>query len=162
MALFFLLVGVTALGGAFISQYGFDLKPCVLCIYQRYPFGIVIALAALLYGFRDKKVRDGIITLAIITLLVGGGIAVFHVGVEQKWWEGTTHCGSDLNSDSIEALRAKIMGAATVRCDEPQFVFLGLSMAGYNVLYSFGAALFASYYLCTLRDKSHGKKKRKA
>ena len=37
-----ILVGVGSLGAAYTAQFGFDLEPCVLCLYQRVPFAIAI------------------------------------------------------------------------------------------------------------------------
>jgi disulfide bond formation protein DsbB len=37
---------------------------------------------------------------------------------------------------NLDALRAEIMAAPVTRCDEATWFFLGLSMAGWNILYS--------------------------
>lgn len=160
LALFFFSVAAVALGAALVSQYGFNLAPCVLCIYQRYPYVILMAVAALLFFLRHSKHRDALVYLAVLLLIIGAGIAFFHVGVEQKWWQGTRECGSGMQADSIEALRQKILNAVIVRCDEPAFVLLGISMAGWNVLYSLGAAAAGIYYLRSLQyaKKSNAKK----
>ena len=74
-----------------------------------------------------------------LTLLTGAAIAAFHVGVEQHWWQGTAECGAvDGAADSLEALRAQILTAPTVRCDEVPWSLFGISMAGYNFLVSLG------------------------
>jgi disulfide bond formation protein DsbB len=127
--------GVIALGTAFAAQYWGGLQPCVLCIYQRWPYGIaiVLGLAALAAGGRA---RGWLLALAGLTFLAGGGIAVFHVGVEQGWWEGTTECGATFTAGSIEALRAQIMAAPVVRCGDVAWSFAGISMAGFNVIVS--------------------------
>jgi disulfide bond formation protein DsbB len=127
--------GVIALGTAFTAQYWGGLQPCVLCVYQRWPYGIAIALglAALATGGRT---RGWLLALAGLTFLAGGGIAVFHVGVEQGWWEGTAQCGATGKADSIEALRAQIMAAPLVRCTDIAWSFAGISMAGFNVIAS--------------------------
>ena len=62
------------------------------------------------------------------------------MGVEQGWWEGTSGCGSISTTDDLAALRAQIMNAPIVRCDEVAWSLFGISMAGYNVLYSLAAA----------------------
>jgi disulfide bond formation protein DsbB len=127
--------GVIALGTAFTAQYWGGLQPCVLCVYQRWPYGIAIALglAALVV---QGRARGWLLTLAGLTFLAGGGIAIFHVGVEQGWWEGTTQCGSSFKADSLEALRAQIMAAPLVRCTDIAWSFAGISMAGFNVIAS--------------------------
>lgn len=127
--------GVIALGTAFIAQYWGGLQPCVLCVYQRWPYGIaiVLGLAALATG---GAARGWLLALAGLTFAVGGAIAGFHVGVEQGWWEGTSQCGATGKADSIEALRAQIMAAPLVRCTDIAWSFAGISMAGFNLIAS--------------------------
>jgi len=135
LPLFVLAASVIALGTALLAQYWGGLHPCVLCLYQRWPYGIAIALAliALMLG---GSARGWIVGLAGLAFLVGGGIAVFHVGVEQGWWQGTAQCGSSGTADSIEALRAQILAAPVVRCTDIAWSFAGISMAGFNVIAS--------------------------
>ena len=129
-----------ALAGAFAAQYGFDLEPCVLCIYQRWPHAVVIALAALALAAPDGPARIGLLGLAGLALLLGAGVAGYHVGVEQHWWRGSQACTASIGgAASLEELMAQIMAAPIVRCDEIAWSFLGVSMAGYNFLLSMGA-----------------------
>jgi disulfide bond formation protein DsbB len=81
--------------------------------------------------------------LAGLIFLIGGGIAVFHVGVEQHWWQGTAECGGASIARTLEELRAQLIGRPVVRCDQAQFHFLGLSMAGWNALISAAYAAFS-------------------
>jgi disulfide bond formation protein DsbB len=78
-----------------------------------------------------------------VALLIGGGIAAFHVGVEQHWWTGTPGCGVPATSNSIEEMRAQIMAAPVVRCDQVAWSLFGISMAGYNILISLVLAAVA-------------------
>lgn len=134
-------LAVFTLGMAFLAQYGFGLAPCELCLWQRWPYAaaIVFALGALVL----PKLRPALLALAGLSILVSGGIAVFHVGVEEKWWQGLASCGGAPTPNSIEALRAQLMAAPIVRCDEAAFRFLGISMAGWNVLWSLALGSFA-------------------
>jgi disulfide bond formation protein DsbB len=79
-----------------------------------------------------------------VAALAGTGIAVFHVGVEQHWWQGTAECGSTLGAaSSIEDMRRMLLAQPVVRCDEVAWSLFGISMAGYNALISLGLAAFA-------------------
>ena len=71
-------------------------------------------------------------------LLVGAGIAGFHVGVEQHWWAGTDGCGVDplATGVSVDALREQLLGEPVVPCDVVTWSFFGISMAGYNFMIS--------------------------
>ncbi len=145
---FALLLGASAaiLAAAFASQYIAGLEPCVLCLYQRVPYGAVIALSGLGLGLSGlAPPPKGVIAvlggLCAVAFLINAGIATFHVGVEQQWWQGTEGCvGAGGAARTIEELRAQILAAPVVRCDEVPWSLFGISMAGYNVLASLGLA----------------------
>jgi disulfide bond formation protein DsbB len=130
-----LAASVVALATAFAAQYWGGLQPCVLCLYQRWPYAAAIVLALVALRFADRA-RGWVVGLAGVAFAVGAGIAAFHVGVEQGWWHGTTACGASGRADSIEALRAQLMAAPVVRCTDVAWSFAGISMAGFNVIAS--------------------------
>ena len=140
--LLLLLASIAVLGTALASQYLGGLQPCVLCVYQRLPYVAVILIAGAAL-FLPPGPRAVALGLAGLALLTGTGIAIFHVGVEQHWWQGTAECGSAAAADSVEALRAQVLSAPTVRCDEIPWSLFGISMAGYNALVSLGLAIAA-------------------
>lgn len=144
-ALFLIAVGILSLGTAFGSQYIGGLDPCVLCIYQRYPYGVVIGLGLLaLLAWRQPKVVVALTVLAAVALFVDAGIAAFHVGVEQHWWEGTTECSSLIDPNlSLEELKKILQEQPVVPCDIPAWTMFGISMAGYNFLYALAAGLIS-------------------
>ena len=143
---FALLLGASAaiLAAAFASQTIAGLKPCVLCLYQRVPYGAVIALSGLGLGLSGlapppKGVIVSLAGLCAVAFLVNAGIATFHVGVEQHWWQGSEACGAvGTMARTIEELRAQILAAPVVRCDAVPWSLFAISMAGYNVLASLG------------------------
>ena len=124
-----------ALLSVFVAQYGFDLQPCVLCLWQRWPHAAAVVLGLAAWGFRRRPAASvGLLCLAVAAELATGGIGVFHVGVEQGWWQGTAGCGSTIGADSVASLKAQIMKQPIVRCDEVAFALLGVSIAGWNAL----------------------------
>ncbi len=132
----------TALG----SQYLGGLAPCKLCIWQRIPHGIaiVIGLGALLW-FRGPRERILLTWLACLTFAVGAGIALYHTGVEQHWIAGPSSCtglGSLSQATTIEDLRAQLLAAPIVRCDEIPWSLFGVSIAAWNALASLGLMVF--------------------
>tara|TARA_Y100000766_G_C18378467_1_gene352325 strand:- start:129 stop:440 length:312 start_codon:yes stop_codon:yes gene_type:complete len=91
-----------------------------------------------------------------IAILSGAGIAGFHVGVEQHWWEGLASCGGAggiLNS--VEALRQQIMSAPVFRCAEVAWSLFGISMSGYNFLISLALGVGGLCVLWRHREMSH-------
>ena len=142
VALLIALASFVVVGSAISSEVFGGLAPCVLCLYQRIPYGITIVLG-LIAAFSPRLFLPAMV-LAAITFLVGGGIAVYHVGVEQSWWTGTEECvGSTDKAASIDELRAQIMATPVIRCNDIQWSLFGISMAGYNVLASLVLAGYA-------------------
>lgn len=125
-------------GGALVSQYGFGLHPCEMCYWQRWPHqaAMVIAVLALLLRRNDRAMR-ALTLLAAVAIAISGAIGVFHAGVEYGLWEGLTTC-STTSSGPISL--DDIMAAPITRCDVPQWTFAGISLAGFNAIFSFGAA----------------------
>ena len=136
---FVLAASIVALAAAYIAQYGFGLRPCVLCLAQRVPFAIA-GLLALLALLRPLSWQRLLMAVAGLAFLVNSGIAVYHVGVEQKWWQSS--CGaSDGPKVSMGDLSALMSKPAEVACDEPAWQWHGLTMAGMNIVFSGGLAL---------------------
>ena len=133
-----LFLAVTALGSALTSQYAFGLNPCPLCLYQRWPYAIIIGLSliAVLMGLKNKgKAVSGLVFLCGLALLAGGVIASYHVGVEQHWWKSFLE-GCTINFDNTQDLLKQIEGTKAARCDEIPWSMFGISMAGYNAIIS--------------------------
>ncbi|QJE71835.1 disulfide bond formation protein B [Aerophototrophica crusticola] len=136
---------VAALASALIAEHVFGLAPCQLCWWQRYAFAAAIGvlLPGLLFD-RKPAARGVVLGLGAAAYLAGACIALFHAGVEQHWWQGFTACTASGNAaGSLDDLRAAILAAPVVRCDEIAWSLFGLSMAGWNVLYSGGLAVLA-------------------
>lgn len=145
-ALFLVAVGVLSLGAAFGSQHIGGLQPCILCLYQRYPYGVVIALGVLmLLAHRNARIAALLALLAAVALFVDAGIAAFHVGVEQHWWEGTKACSNLIDPTlSPEELIKALEQQPVVPCDKVAWSLFGISMAGYNFLYAIAAGIVAA------------------
>jgi disulfide bond formation protein DsbB len=128
-------LAVVAAANAFEHLAG--LRPCALCLYQRWPWWIAAALGLIAFLLRDRP-RVVILFLLAggLAVLTGAGIAVFHVGVEQHWWAGLASCGGGDLPDTVAALRQRLLNAPIVRCDEVAWSLFGISMAGYNALLS--------------------------
>jgi disulfide bond formation protein DsbB len=146
-----LLLPAALLAGAFGSQYFGGLYPCEMCWWQRYPHMAAVALAAFAFTAPADAPRARALTLlAAAAIAVSGVIGVYHAGVELKIFEGFTTCtATAARGMSNEELLRQIVAAPLVRCDEVQWSFLGISMAGWNAILSLGGA--AAIGLLTLR-----------
>lgn len=136
-------VPAALLAGAYGSEIWGGLHPCEMCWWQRYAHfaGLGFALLALLLVKAPDRGRS-FVWLAALAILTSGGIGAYHAGVEADIFEGFTQCTSAAGAgqSSDEMLKA-IMAAPFVRCDDIQFSFLGISMAGWNAILSILAAL---------------------
>ena len=130
-------VPAALLGGAYVGQYGFDLYPCEMCLWQRWPHFAALALAIVALFAPPRRILIG---LAATAIAVSGVIGGFHAGVEYGWWEGLTGCTSLPSAEGGSALDS-VMNAPMVRCDRAPWDLFGVSLAGWNFLISSVAAL---------------------
>jgi len=136
-----LLLPLALLGGALGSQYLGGLHPCEMCYWQRWPHAGAIILAALAFTAPASSSRSRMLTLlAAFAIGISGMIGVYHAGVEAKVFEGFTQCTALGKGLTTADLLRQISSAPLVRCDEVQFRFLGISMAGWNAILSLGGA----------------------
>lgn len=142
------IVAAATLAGAWFFQLVLGIQPCPLCLEQRYAYYLAVPLAALVaIGAARGAPRPlllaglGILALAVLGNAVLGG---YHAGVEWHFFQGPTDCTGPVgNLGSAGNLLERLDTVKVVRCDEVQWRFLGLSLAGYNVLISLLMAAIA-------------------
>jgi disulfide bond formation protein DsbB len=140
-----LAASVAVLGAALLSQYWGGLAPCELCLLERWPWWIAIALAAASWLTGGRLALPIPAILLALVFVAGAGIAFYHVGVEQHWFAGPTACtASGVDATSIDALRAQLLGKQPVMCDQVQWSLFGVSLAGWNFLASLAMAVFCA------------------
>ncbi|MBO1074750.1 disulfide bond formation protein B [Roseomonas marmotae] len=113
------------------------LNPCLLCLWQRWPYWVAAALALLAYLLP----RRPMLVLAGLAVLASGAVAVVHGGVEAKWWPSPLPgCAapSAVAGQSIEEMMAGLAARPAKPCDEPAYLIPGLpvSMAWMNLAYA--------------------------
>ena len=134
--------------GAFAFQHIGGMAPCKLCIWQRYPHVVAILVGCVALALP----RAPLILAGCLAAATTGAIGVYHVGVEQGWWEGPSACSAGpVAGMSADDLLDQIMAAPLVRCDEIPWEMFGISMAGWNALVSF--ALAGVWLLALRRDE---------
>ncbi|MEX0753307.1 MAG: disulfide bond formation protein B [Xanthobacteraceae bacterium] len=150
------LGGMATILGAWFFQYVLGYPPCPLCLQQRIPYYVAIPLAvAVAVGALARWPRQllalGLAAIAV-TMLGSAGLAAYHAGVEWKWWPGPQSCGAALGDFGPGTnLLERVQSVRIVRCDEAAWRFLGLSLAGWNVLISLALAAIAAAGALTLR-----------
>ncbi len=149
----FVIAAAAALtvGGALVFQHGFGYVPCMLCLWQRWPYyvGAPLALAAGLLGLAGATGAMRLLLAATALLFLGGAaLGGYHAGVEWGFWPGPASCaGANAAPTSASDLLRQMSGARLVPCDRAAWRLLGLSLAGYNALIAAGLAALALYAL---------------
>jgi disulfide bond formation protein DsbB len=144
------VVGLLTMAGFFYFQYVLGYPPCPLCLEQRYAFYMSVPLAAMILlrlsiGFSRKVITLALLAIAV-AMLWNAGLGAYHSGVEWHWWQGPTDCsGAIPNFSAGGSLLDQINKTRVIRCDEAAWRFLGLSLAGYNVLVSLFLACVAAW-----------------
>jgi disulfide bond formation protein DsbB len=144
------LIAAATLAGAWFFQLVLDIRPCPLCLEQRYAYYMAVPLAALV-AFAASRGAPRAVLLAGLVILVLAALAnawlgAYHAGVEWKFWQGPTDCTGPVgNLGSAGTLLERLDTVKVIRCDEVQWRFFGLSLAGYNVLISLLMAGIAAW-----------------
>jgi disulfide bond formation protein DsbB len=143
-------IAAATLMGAWFFQLVLDIRPCPLCLEQRYAYYLAVPLGALLAWAAARNAPRGVLVagLALLALaaLANAFLGGYHAGVEWGFWPGPTECsGPVLDLGKAGSLFDNLDKVKVIRCDQVQWRFLGLSLAGYNVLISLAMAALAMW-----------------
>jgi disulfide bond formation protein DsbB len=140
-----------AILGAWFFQYVLGLAPCELCLEERLPYHIVIPLSLLLAIAAVVQAPRALLKVGfaaiLIAMLCSAALGAYHAGVEWHWWPGPAECTGSLSDFKAGTLLNQLRAVRVVSCDEAAWRFLGLSLAGYNVLISLALAAVAAFGL---------------
>ena len=155
-ALAIFVISAATILGAWFFEYVLKYPPCELCLQERLPYHVIIPFSLLLTiaavaQAPQKILSVGFVAVAIIALC-GAALGVYHAGVEWHFWAGPTACTGSLNNlNSGGSILNQLQSINVVRCDEAAWRFLGISLAGYNVLISLAMAVVAFYGMMASR-----------
>jgi len=139
------LASAAALGGALASERWLGLVPCALCLWERWPYRLAIALGLIALA-APRRVARWTLAAAAAAALAGAGLAATHVGVEQGWWPSPLpECAApSLGGGSVAERLARMPATPSKPCDEPTFLVPGLpvSMAAMNLILALALAGF--------------------
>ncbi|HEY5107268.1 MAG TPA: disulfide bond formation protein B [Caulobacteraceae bacterium] len=152
-----LLASAAMLGAAHAFETFGHLSPCTLCLRQREVYWVAMAVAAIgaALGFsawRARSTRWFCVLLGLI-FLYGAGLAAYHAGAEWGWWKGPAACsGGAVHVTAADLARVLDARASVPACDKAPWVFLGLSMAGWNALISLSLAIVSGWAAARTRS----------
>jgi disulfide bond formation protein DsbB len=144
------IVAAMTILGAWFFQFALGFKPCPLCLEQRYPYYFAVPLALMVLAGdsigASRKVLLGALVVIAAGMLWNAGLGTYHAGVEWKWWAGPQDCSGSIDKFGAAGDMLKtLQSVRVVRCDEAAWRFLGISLAGYNVLVSLALAAVAAW-----------------
>jgi disulfide bond formation protein DsbB len=156
-----LLATLATIAGALVFEHVLGLRPCPLCLVQRYPYyaAMPVALATMLVARPAGSAiaaRAGLALLALI-FLTSAGLGAHHAGVEWGWWAGPDDCAGAPApvAGSVGDFLNQLQSTRVVSCTEAAWRFLGLSLAGWNLLISLALAGLA---LAALSSRGRGRR----
>jgi disulfide bond formation protein DsbB len=137
------LLAVFAAAFMLAAAHGFETfghyPPCELCLKQREIYWLIFWSGIGLFAV--TRITPPLLQMACGVLAVlffaECALAVYHAGVEWKWWPGPSTCtGGGVHAVTAADMTALLSGKPQriVQCDVAAWRFLGLSMAGWNAL----------------------------
>jgi disulfide bond formation protein DsbB len=149
-ALAIAVIAAATLAGAWFFQLVLDIRPCPLCLEQRYAYYLAVPLGALIAVAAARDAPRAVLYAGLAVLaaaaLGNAWLGAYHAGIEWGFWQGPTDCTGPVgNLGSAGNLLERLDTVKVIRCDEVQWRFLGLSLAGYNFLISLLMAAIAAW-----------------
>jgi disulfide bond formation protein DsbB len=105
-----------------------------LCLFQRLPYGGVLFLGVMgLMPVVPPEARRQIVFACAALFALDAGIAVYHAGIEYKWWTGPTAC-TGREEFTLESIAAALNRPGRISCEDAAIRVFGISMAGGNAI----------------------------
>lgn len=168
--IFIFAVSFFAVVSSYVMEIQFGMSPCKLCYYQRWTYIVLTAICA--FGYFSSKYSKIAMVMVFLALAFGTGTAFTHMAIEQGWIQLDLSCTSNFTGkiESIEDFKSMISDKEIVPCDMPRYNFFGITLAGWNFIYSSVILMFASIVIFSFLPRvrfeekfghDHGKNKKK-
>lgn len=148
---------ISMLGAAHAFEEFGKLYPCILCLHQREVFWAALSVSVIAiiarHFTKSPSLERAFNAILAVVFLASAFVAGFHVGVEQHWWKGIAGCaGGGIIDPSVSIIEALSKPQSAPSCDDISWQFIGLSMAGWNMIISLGLAVFS--IRCAIKGES--------
>lgn len=144
------LAAAAALGVAFAAEWWGGLVPCALCLVERWPYRVAIAVA-LLGLVLPRRLARAALALVLLVGLASVAAAATHVGVEHGWWPSPLpECAAPQFVQGSIAERLRSMPARPAKpCDDPIYPIeaLPVSFAELNLLFAVAFCVVVASFL---------------
>ena len=133
--IYIFVINLFVVSSALFIEYILKVKPCALCIYQRYPYYLILLFSALFFFKNNWK--NQLIILIIITSIVSFFLATYHVGIEYGLINELSSCKTEVGKNiSKDILLKELQSKLAPSCKEADFKLFGLSLASINMIMS--------------------------
>jgi disulfide bond formation protein DsbB len=152
------LAAGAALGTAFAFEWWGGLVPCALCLVERWPWRVAIALGLLGLVMPPPLARGALVGM-LLAGLASVGLGATHVGVEQGWWPSPLpECAAPEFARGSIASRLRSMPDRPAKpCDDPVYPIAALPLsfarAGLMCAVLFSAGITAALALSGARPE---------
>jgi disulfide bond formation protein DsbB len=148
------MVSLATLMGAWFFELVINLKPCKLCLQQRWPYYAVLGICAVWVSFvRLKPFSYLALMTLVIVFAISAALGIYHAGVEWRWWAGPSDCGMTgaATVTQVSDFLSQLNTVRVVSCEDAAWRFLGLSLAGWNAIISMGMVCYSILVLWVQR-----------
>jgi len=140
--IYIFVINLFVVSSALFIEYILEVKPCALCIYQRYPYYLILLLSVLF--FLKNNWKYSLIILMTLTSIVGFFLAGYHVGIEYGVIDELSSCKTEISKNiSKDILLKELQSKLAPSCKQVDFKLFGMSLASINMIMSL---IFAILY----------------
>jgi disulfide bond formation protein DsbB len=140
--IYIFVINLFVVSSALFIEYILKVKPCALCIYQRYPYYLILLLSALF--FLKNNWKYSLMILMTLTSVVGFFLAGYHVGIEYGVIDELSSCKTEISKNiSKDMLLKELQSKLAPSCKVVEFKLFGMSLASINMIMSL---IFAILY----------------
>ena len=124
-----------ALISAYFIEFILGHQPCNLCLIERIPYGLSIIFIIAIFIL--KKNENFFVLLLILTFIFSFAISVFHLGIEQGFFQESAICDvKNVNENLTKEDLLKQLSKKIVSCKDVTFRIFGLSLTSVNIVIS--------------------------
>ena len=133
--IYIFVINFLVISSALFIEYILKVKPCALCIYERYPYYLILLFSALF--FLKNNWKNELMILIIITSVVSFFLAGYHVGIEYGLINELSSCKTEVGKNiSKDILLKELQSKLAPSCKEVGFKLFGLSLDSINIIMS--------------------------
>jgi disulfide bond formation protein DsbB len=145
------LIAMISLSIAYFVEYVLGFAPCPLCLYQRFPYFVLIILGIIgVFIERKNPIFLGIILTISSSIILAG----YHTGVERGIFAPSDSCKGEVQISAADAMKL-LYDQPIATCTKPPFKVVGLSMTEWNLLYNlFLLVILITYYKLNIKQNN--------